>query len=100
MDLIFRLPWNFDLYKVSNDYILTMVFSEYNNYCQMDVFRSFKLKGEFLSKAHSFYDFLTLADEIRSSYPNHFYTEVEPYLFISDKGVTPQHMKLSDFFIR
>lgn len=29
--LIFRQAWDFDLYRVGDDYILTVVFSEYNN---------------------------------------------------------------------
>ncbi|EMO2122192.1 hypothetical protein RJ491_005424 [Pluralibacter gergoviae] len=97
--MIFRQVWSFDLYRVGDEYILTVIFSEHNHYAQMDILRSFKMKKDLLIKIYSFQDFLKVADEIRNNYPVIIYDEVNPHVFISGKNVKPQHVNLNDVFV-
>lgn len=82
LTLLYGKKWFFDFYKVNEDFIITIVFSEYNNVSQMDVLRSFKLSKDEISKLYFCRDVEILADEIKKIYPKNKDKEVIPYIFL------------------
>lgn len=87
MILLFRATWDFDLYKNDKTHVITIVFSEYNNYCQLDVLRSFQLTHNDLINIRTYSDLSTLAETIRTAYPNNRQVEIKPYIFITGKNI-------------
>ncbi|WP_345830333.1 hypothetical protein AAGR22_03605 [Erwinia sp. HDF1-3R] len=80
--LLYGKKWEFDFYKSGDDFIITIVFSEYNNFSQMDVFRSFRLSDDEIQKLCFCSDVELLAGELKKEYPNNKDKEIIPYLLL------------------
>lgn len=91
LTLLYRAPWDFDLYLKDDSFIMTVVFSEYNNFSQMEVFRSFSIQKETLIQHDKLGNLAELAKEIRETYDNNIWTEIKPHVFISGKGTVAKY---------
>ena len=91
LTLLYRAPWNFDLYLKDNLFIMTVVFSACNNFSQMEVFRSFSIQKEILIQYDKPGNLAELAKEIRETYDNNIWTEIKPHVFISGKGTVAKY---------
>lgn len=91
LTLLYRAPWDFDLYLKDDLFIMTVVFSEYNNFSQMEVFRSFSIQREIFIQYDKPENLAELAKEIRETYDNNVWTEIKPHVFMSGKGTVAKY---------
>lgn len=96
--LIYAEDWNFDLYISNRKYIITVVFSDYNNFSQMENFKSFELTDNEISSARKYSDFKTIADKIRNNYIDNVCREINPYILLTGDDTSQTYNSPEDKF--